>query len=133
MKCKRKGCKNELTPPLKGPVKYCKDPACELERKRKFGRAYYWRDGKSRRTERASGEPVKIIKEKLVTAPLKPKRHVSPDMSVDRYAPLRNCDRGTREGFKKYMDANPIYFAHVFPKMTVDEAWRSIKGFDIRG
>ncbi len=121
MKCARKGCKNELLSPLMGPVKYCKDPMCVLERQRAAGRGYYRRERKKN-----PDKYVYIPKETIADAPLRPRRRVSPDMSFDKGAKFRNFDRGTREGFRRYYEANPILFAHVFPGVTVAAAWRGM-------
>lgn len=42
---------------------------------------------------------------------------------VDRQAKLSGIDRGTREGFKRYMEERPVYFEWVFPRMTIAQAW----------
>jgi hypothetical protein len=121
MICARKGCKNKLQPPLRGPAKYCKDPVCVLERKRKFGREYYLKAKPAKQREK-----IEEIRKKQEHAPVKPKRVVSKADGFDCKAPLWNCDRGTREGFKKYMDLNPVYFSSIFKGMTVSSAWKAM-------
>ena len=178
MICARKGCKNELQSPIRGPAKYCKDPVCVQERLRKFGRDYYWKakkppniqpfvcagcgfliipkDRKLRKycqdskcqakrmavnqdahlartpyvpREKKAKPPkqVKIVKEKPITTAPKPKRVVKKSDGFDSGAKMRNCDRGTREGFKRYWEACPIHFAQLFWGVTVAAAWRSME------
>lgn len=47
---------------------------------------------------------------------------------VDREAELAGIDRGTREGFKRYMEERPEYFRWVFPGVTIAEAWGMVGG-----
>jgi hypothetical protein len=65
-------------------------------------------------------------KEKMVRKDKGVKRVHKPDASVDHFAPMRNCDRGTVAGFRKYMEANPLYFKSFFPGMTVDDAVKGV-------
>lgn len=59
-------------------------------------------------------------------------RHVKPQRLIPKQCPkcksvsIINCDRGTREGFRRYWEANPVHFAQLFPGMTVGEAWKSL-------
>uniref|UniRef100_A0A6M3XK86 Uncharacterized protein n=1 Tax=viral metagenome TaxID=1070528 RepID=A0A6M3XK86_9ZZZZ len=157
MKCSRVGCKNNLTPPLKGPVKYCKDPQCVKERSRERSRLQVKRhgkrpgppficagcgklcqspDGRKRKycqapecqQKRVSDNNVAAREKKKRANPIIRKRSEEPDCD----ARMKNFDRGTQEGFRKYMESNPVYFKAIFPRQTIAEAWRAVNASGVR-
>lgn len=147
MTCQRPGCENDAAPRKQlGPVpKYCTDPECRRLRHNDASNKRYYREKgtvkpfrrKGPRKNRPKFAPgTTITPERSMSRPAEngaegKKTAVVPDGKVslvDRQAKLAGIDRGTREGFKRYMEERPVYFRWVFPGMTIAEAWGSVGG-----
>lgn len=147
MTCQRPGCSNEvgLRVDTMSPKRFCDDPECRrLRHNEASNRRNYRVAGKLppfRRKGPKKNKPkfapgATIAPERSMSRPTEKvaaeaKAGAVPDGKlslVDRNAPMAGIDRGTREGFKRYMEERPFYFEWVFPGMTIKEAWGQIHG-----
>jgi len=117
------GCGETIIPKIaKRGRNCCGKPECRKKQIAVLVRASYRRKHPNMKTRNRKMDS-------LVTHVPKEKKVVDGKVSlVDREAKLAGIDRGTREGFKRYMEQRPFYFQDVFPGKTIKEAWGMVGG-----
>lgn len=118
-----KGCGLMIIPTDFRQRKYCRNPKCQAKRS-----ANNTVTANLRHPYIPKPKKPKKIKPEPILKPTRTPEEQIPwnSKSADKEAPLASINRGIRSGFKKYMEARPIYFQHSFPNQTIDEAWKEM-------